>query len=234
MRRSQPRAIRAPITSCHQARSAGSSPLRSARRSHQRASAWRPPTATTLLGRHRVAAVGEGDQGAGAVAAAAQDRHHRDAVDLGSARRGRRPRSRRAAPRRPAGEPRRRQRRRGGLPIGPSCQRRVSSSTSSRSSPRTRMWSSSPSRTSVEPRGGIAWPSRTITLTSASRGSPSSRTRWPAAAAPGRQPVGDHVAAHARGSAPTRAAAAAAPARRWSARAGSPAARSWRPGPGSR
>ena len=36
------------------------------------------------------------------------------------------------------------------------------------------------------------------------------------------------------GSAPTRAAAAAAPARRWSARAASPAARSWRPGPGSR
>ena len=29
------------------------------------------------------------------------------------------------------------------------------------------------------PRGGIAWPSRTITLTTASRGRPRSRTRWP-------------------------------------------------------
>jgi hypothetical protein len=76
----------------------------------------------------------------------------------------------------------------GGVPTGPSCQRLVSCSTSSRSSPRTRMWISSPSRTSVEPRGGIAWPSRTITLTRASRGSPSSRTT---------QPIGDDVAAEA-------------------------------------
>ena len=37
----------------------------------------------------------------------------------------------------------------------------------------------SPASTSVEPRGGIASPSRTITFTSASRGSPSSRTRSP-------------------------------------------------------
>ena len=45
---SQPRAISAPIASCHQALSAGSSPARLARRSHQRASAWRLPIATRV------------------------------------------------------------------------------------------------------------------------------------------------------------------------------------------
>ena len=37
----------------------------------------------------------------------------------------------------------------------------------------------SPARNRVVPRGGIAWSSRTITLTTASRGRPRSRTRWP-------------------------------------------------------
>ena len=37
----------------------------------------------------------------------------------------------------------------------------------------------SPARRRVVPRGGIAWSSRTITLTTASRGRPRSRTRWP-------------------------------------------------------
>ena len=177
----------APITSCHQARSAGSSPPRSARRSHQRASAWRPPIATTPLGDHRVAAVGEGDQGAGAVAAAAQDRDDR---------RCRRPRSgaegsSTVVAHRPHREDLRRAARR-------QPRRRLAR----RSAPRASAWSAPrPPRAARRGRGcaarrpraarssraaGSRAPSRTITLTSASRGRPSSRTRWPAAAAPGR------------------------------------------------
>ncbi len=45
-RLNQPRAISAPVTSCHHAFSAASTPGRSARRSHQPANARRPPTAT--------------------------------------------------------------------------------------------------------------------------------------------------------------------------------------------
>ena len=188
----QPARDQAPVISCHQAvprRRRAGAPLAPA--------GQRPAAADRdhLFAGHRVAAVGQRRHRADVVAAAAQHGQHRDAVDLRPALAGPRPRA--------AGAPRRPGRRRGGAaaaapgrPIGPLAQRSVSSSTSSRSSPRTRMWSSSPSCSSVEPRGGIAWPSRTITLTSASRGSSRSRTRCPAASGALGQPEGDHVAAH--------------------------------------
>ena len=59
------------------------------------------------------------------------------------------------------------------------------------------MWSSSPSSISVEPRGGMASAPRTITLTTASRGSRRSRTGRPTAASPGLDPERVDLAAEA-------------------------------------
>ena len=75
-------AINAPVTSCHQARSAASTP--GAAGATLAPARQRPAAADRddLGAGHRVAAVGEGQQRAGAVAAAAQHRQHRDAVDL--------------------------------------------------------------------------------------------------------------------------------------------------------
>ena len=73
---------------------------------------------------------------------------------------------------------------RGGGPIGPVRQRLTRSRTRWADSSLMSRWSSSPARSCVEPRGGIARSSRTMTLTSASRGRPRSRTRR----------VGDRVA----------------------------------------
>ena len=75
---------------------------------------------------------------------------------------------------------------RSGGPTGPVRQRRISSRNSTATSWRTSTWSWSPSWMIVEPRGGIARSPRTITFSSASRGSPSSRTGWPSTASPER------------------------------------------------
>ena len=71
---------------------------------------------------------------------------------------------------------------RGGGPIGPLRQRSTILCTSRESSERSRTCRRSPARRTVEPRGGIASRSRTMTLTTASRGSPRSRTRAPTTA----------------------------------------------------
>ena len=63
---------------------------------------------------------------------------------------------------------------------------RISSRNSTATSWRTSTCSWSPASTIVEPRGGIARSPRTITFSSASRGSPSSRTGWPTTASPSR------------------------------------------------
>ena len=72
--------------------------------------------------------------------------------------------------------------RRGGRrrrPTGPVRQRSQQPRNSIATSWRTSTWSRSPASTRVDPRGGIACSPRTMTLSSASRGSPSSRTRTP-------------------------------------------------------
>ena len=139
------------------------------------------PTATHGSG-EGVAAVGERDERArpGRVGCAA----------------GRRPRCRRP---RPGGRDRPRRRPTGGSstielcgsgrliargPIGPSRQRASRSRNSIATSWRTRTCRRSPASMRVEPRGGIACSPRMITLSSASRGRPSSRTRRPATASP--------------------------------------------------
>jgi hypothetical protein len=71
-------------------------------------------------------------------------------------------------------------------PSGPERQRRRSSRNSTAASWRTITCSWSPASTTVEPRGGIARSPRTITFSSASRGSPSSRTACPTTASPSR------------------------------------------------
>ena len=68
--------------------------------------------------------------------------------------------------------------------IGPSRQRSISPPIDPATSRRISRCSRSPASTLVEPRGGIASSSRTITLRSASRGSPRSRTKQPATASP--------------------------------------------------
>ena len=78
----QPRAIRAPMTSCHQARSAGSSPPRLGAPLAPARQRLAAADRDDALGDHRVAAVGEGDQGARPLAPAAQDGDHRDAADV--------------------------------------------------------------------------------------------------------------------------------------------------------
>ena len=101
-----------------------------------------------------------------------------------------------------------RRRGRSGGPTGPVRQRRISSRNSTATSWRTSTCSWSPSWMIVEPRGGIARSPRTITFSSASRGSPSSRTGWPATASSradrelhrlGAQPVQQHRLDQRRG-----------------------------------
>ena len=62
---------------------------------------------------------------------------------------------------------------------------------------RTSTCSRSPDSSRVEPRGGIAWSSRTITLSSASRGRPRSRTRRPRSRRRRPDRVLDHLGAEA-------------------------------------
>ena len=71
---------------------------------------------------------------------------------------------------------------RGGGPIGPWRQRSTMRCTSRDSSERSSTCRRSPACRMVEPRGGIASSPRTMTLTTASRGSPRSRTRAPTTA----------------------------------------------------
>ena len=115
----QPLAIRAPMTSCHQARSAGSSPPRSARRSHQRGQRLAAADRDDALGDHRVAAVGEGDEGAraargGCAAPRPPGRRRRSSGAEGSS-----PSSRTGRTVKTCGEPRGGSRGGGGVPIGP-------------------------------------------------------------------------------------------------------------------
>ncbi len=211
-------AIRAPVTSCHQARSAGSSPAR-ARRAARTRRASAAAAADRDDGRRRSPRSGRrrGRRGrpGGRGGCAARETTGIPSTSFGSPR----VLARVAAGRteKTCGAPRRRQAgRERGVPIGPSCQRCVSSSTSSRSSPRTRMCSSSPSRISVEPRGGIAVPVADDHVDQrlagqaelAHRVAGDRRARAAGGRRRRRRPGG--------GSAPTRAGAAAAPARRWS------------------
>ena len=222
------------MTSCHQARSAWSTPARARRAA--RTSRPAPAGRRSRPGRRRSPRSGRRRAPASAPAPSRRLRSTATHRDRRRPRRGSRGRRRRRAGRTEktceAAAPRQRRRRR--LADRPLGQRSVSSSTSSRSSPRTRMWSSSPSRSSVEPRGGIAWPSRTITLTSASRGRSEFAHPVPgrggARAAAGRRHVAAHAADPARLEQPPRqrrlVGGQPEPA--------SPAARSSRPGPGSR
>ena len=82
----------------------------------------------------------------------------------------------------------RRPRRRPDRPVAPALDDRC---TSRESSERSSTCRRSPARRMVEPRGGIASPPRTMTLTTASRGSPRSRTRAPPPRRPRRRGTRD-------------------------------------------
>ena len=233
MRRSQPRAISAPITSCHQARSAGSSPLRSARRSHQRASAWRPPIATTLSVSHRVAAVGEGDEGAGPVAAAAQHAKPRRSRRswLGAEGSSMSPPGPHREDLRGAARRQPRRRRRADRPLVPALGQLLDLLAQLAADEDVQLVALAQlGRAARRDRRAVADDHVDQRLARQAR-----------VRAPGARPPPRRVAAGRRrrrrpcgGSAPTRAGAAAARARRWSAPAAWPAARSSPPGPGSR
>ena len=130
--------------------------------------------------------------------------------------------------------PRDRAARRGGGPTGPlapalAAPRRIAPSASLRTS----TWSRSPASMRVEPRGGIACSPRTITLTSASRGRPSSRTRSPTSASPAPTGELDHLGAEPADRAGLGERRAAAPARSSSRRAAARPARTSCPGASS-
>ena len=222
----------APITSCHQARAAASvlgAPGAGGRSAG--AGAGRRARAAgrcTRSGRPRA------HERAAAVAARAEllgDRHAvhlaREAgvaVVLGPRARAEHRRSPSAAAARGAAA----------RPTGPRASARAGRRISSATSSRTSTCSRSPASIRVDPRGSSASSPRTITLSSASRGSPSSRTQLADDRVVRARPGTRRPRRRAAGPCRSRPAAAAAPARWWSRRACARAARTSCPAGASR